>query len=195
MTTPSLWRSHHSHKYRRYHQLRYVCQVPPPTSEKEEAYYASIQEKYLDLISGNAGFVYEGGGNAPPRFFSLKRGMEVEEEEEKVNKKERKSGRSRAEKAVDKAKTQSASVSPLRMETAGQKGMTRSLPTSPSRAPSFSSPSPLPKEKEKYFSRIETICQVERLKRDLSAQRKALLSPLFKLTVDEKSTEGPNNFP
>lgn len=51
----------------------------------------------------------------PPRSFSLKKGRDEEEEEDlKFSKRERKCGRSKVDKALVDAKTQSAPASPAR---------------------------------------------------------------------------------
>lgn len=66
----------------------------------------------------------------PPRSSSLKKGSELKEDEKKVTK-ERKSGQSRVEKALERAKIQSAHSLSAKGESIRQKSKTRSLPRFP----------------------------------------------------------------
>lgn len=96
-------------------------------------------------------------------------------------------------KAEQKRPKQSAPALPARMETSGQKGKARNLPTFPSMVLSSPSPPTSKRKRKKHFPREERICQV--LERELFTQKKALLRPLFKLTsVVGKFTEEPRNF-
>lgn len=133
----------------------------------------------------------------PPRFSSLKRVRYEEEEKEKVTKREKKFGQSRAVKAMDKTKTQSAPTSPAKTNAQDAKSKARSLPSSSSTT--LTSPlSPNQSPKKKSLPNGEKICVIDKqtFVRDLSAQRKVLLRPQFKCTdIDGKSTEDFRNFP
>lgn len=83
--------------------------------------------------------IYGGKVDSSSWSSSLKTGREVEEKDNKVTKKEKTAGQSRAEKAPVEVKTESLPVLPVRSESQQLSGKARSFPFSTSRALSSSS--------------------------------------------------------
>lgn len=138
-------------------------------------------------------------------------------------KKEKRAGRSKAEKFLDKTKSPSVLASPAKKELSTSH-ITSSLPSSPFKATltlsyrhysntparstldliitPLNTPPPNTPHRGTYYKKKfhmgEKSCEVDgiSLERHLSSQRKTLLKPLLKVsTVDGRSVEDPRNLP
>lgn len=106
------------------------------------------------------GLIYGGGGDASISgpLFKKGEGERRGRGRENYQKKEKRTGRSRSEKGIEKAKTQSACTLPSRTKHSSQIKK-RSLPSSPSGA--LSTPSPKPSSKKnKGLPEVGDMCHV-----------------------------------
>lgn len=190
-------------------------QQKPPQKKQEQKKNRSSNNKKITKTTVQEGTRNgdESGSNASTRSSSLKRTRE--EEEEETAPAEKCSGRSRAERCMDEARSLFLPAQPK--ESVGVAQKASSLPQSPNRVPfsppctpSFSSASahnpPIHffattpgqgKNEKEIFPGSDQICKVnmKELEKNLATQKKALLGLLFKMTkVDGKSMEDPRNF-